>query len=81
MRAPEHSCIHDSFVFDSRRAGSYMRRRRRCKTCDRRFTTYELELPDVDGYYRIGRGTNGETVMAKASTRTMPVVFTDGDDL
>jgi len=46
-----HCQYHDSKVIDSRGGpdGDYIRRRRECLSCDRRFTTYEFIMSSQPG--------------------------------
>ncbi len=55
MRCPTCSA-DDTRVIDSRPAegGSAVRRRRRCETCEHRFTTYERSVPAVQVRKRSG---------------------------
>ena len=58
------SCMHiNSMVVDSRtRDDGVVRRRRRCKTCQCRFTTLEIEIDQVEKW-------------KKASTDTMRAIM------
>ena len=56
MKCCKHDCVGDTRVLDSRLVDLHMIKRRRvCKKCGARFTTYETRIVPQMGYYAEGK--------------------------